>query len=186
MSEPAFGGTQTASGRGLWEFSLAIYAEPGVSEACLELQDQAGADVPTLLYAVWVAARGRRVDPEVLNAMIPTVNDWSKAVIQPLRLARRNLKERTNFGAGAPDLRQAVKSQELAAERILIEVISSKFPPEVHRDEAGDFILAARANVAEYRSQIGANFDDACVDTICRAAERYVQHDFAAEGNLNR
>lgn len=42
-----------------WRFSCAVYAAPGVAQACLELQDTHGADVNLLLLAAWLgAARG--------------------------------------------------------------------------------------------------------------------------------
>ena len=33
-----------------WAFALAIYAEPGVAEACLTLQNEAGVDVMLHIY----------------------------------------------------------------------------------------------------------------------------------------
>ena len=36
-----------------WDFSLEIYAKPGVAQACLALQDECGADVNLLLFCCW-------------------------------------------------------------------------------------------------------------------------------------
>src|ERR1700738_5469821 len=44
----------------LWRFSCAFYAQPGVSEALLALQDRAGLDVNLILFALWQGACGRR------------------------------------------------------------------------------------------------------------------------------
>ena len=42
----------------LWDFSVELYARPGVAAACLALQDRAGADVCLLLAALWLERRG--------------------------------------------------------------------------------------------------------------------------------
>jgi uncharacterized protein (TIGR02444 family) len=41
-----------------WAFALAIYARPGVAEACLNLQHEADVDVMLLLMAAFAARRG--------------------------------------------------------------------------------------------------------------------------------
>ena len=40
-----------------WAFALKIYAQPGIAEACLRLQAEAGVDVMMLLTAAFAAAR---------------------------------------------------------------------------------------------------------------------------------
>ena len=42
-----------------WTFALAIYAKPGVAEACLALQDEAGVDVMMLLTTTFAAVNHR-------------------------------------------------------------------------------------------------------------------------------
>src|SRR6266446_6977864 len=54
--EPAGCGRQSAD---LWHFSCAFYAQPGVSEALLALQDRAGLDVNLILFALWRGACGQ-------------------------------------------------------------------------------------------------------------------------------
>ena len=48
----------------LWTWACAAYAAPGVSEACLSLQDYHEQNVPLLLWAAWTAITGRRPDEE--------------------------------------------------------------------------------------------------------------------------
>lgn len=44
-----------------WQFSLAVYAAPGVEAECLALQEALGIDVNLLLFFVWLgASRWRR------------------------------------------------------------------------------------------------------------------------------
>ena len=43
-------------GGALWRFALAVYQKPGVSDACLLLQDRHGCNVTLLLFAAWAGA----------------------------------------------------------------------------------------------------------------------------------
>ena len=48
----------------LWRFALAVYQKPGVSDACLLLQDRHGCNVTLLLFAAWAGAeRGVALTP---------------------------------------------------------------------------------------------------------------------------
>ena len=91
-----------------WDWAVAVYARPGVAEACLDLQDGYGQNVPLLLWAVW---RGGDI-----MAAVALARSWEDEVVAPLRGVRRRLKER----AGAEALRQRVKAVELEAERALM------------------------------------------------------------------
>ena len=51
----ADGGDEDKAGA-LWRFALAVYQKPGVSDACLLLQDRHGCNVPLLLFAAWAGA----------------------------------------------------------------------------------------------------------------------------------
>lgn len=114
----------------LWDWALTAYAADGVADACLELQDAAGQNVPLLLWAAWCAAEGRAPDDEALEAAGDTARVWQETAIAPLRAVRRALKPR------APDLndndREAVRSQvkavELEAERYLLSALEALAP----------------------------------------------------------
>lgn len=114
----------------LWDWALTAYAAEGVADACLELQDAAGQNVPLLLWAGWCAAQGRTPDEDTLEAACDTARAWQETAIAPLRAVRRALKGR------APDLadadRQAVRDQvkavELEAERRLLSALEGLAP----------------------------------------------------------
>ena len=114
----------------LWDWALTAYAADGVADACLELQDSAGQNVPLLLWAAWCAAEGRTPDADALEAAGDTARAWQDTAIAPLRAVRRALKPR------APDLddadREAVRAQvkavELAAERHLLTALEALAP----------------------------------------------------------
>src|SRR5215471_18051812 len=99
----------------LWIFSLAVYCAPGVSAACLDLQERRGADVNLVLYAAFVGASGRgRLDAAELAACRAATGPWSEAVVQPLRRVRRGLKGGVAGVPGEPAaaLRRAVQAAE--------------------------------------------------------------------------
>jgi uncharacterized protein (TIGR02444 family) len=114
----------------LWDWARAAYAADGVAEACLELQDASGQNVPLLLWAGWCAAEGRAPDADALEAAGDTARAWQETAIAPLRAVRRALKAR------APDLddddREAVRAQvkaaELDAERRLLAALEALAP----------------------------------------------------------
>jgi uncharacterized protein (TIGR02444 family) len=114
----------------LWDWALSAYAADGVAEACLELQDSAGQNIPLLLWAAWCAAEGRAPDEDSLEAAGDTARAWQETAIAPLRAVRRALKPR------APDLdddaREAVRTQvkavELEAERRLLLALEALAP----------------------------------------------------------
>jgi len=132
----------------LWDWALTAYAADGVADACLELQDAAGQNVPLLLWAAWCAAEGRAPDEDALEAAGDTARAWQEAAIAPLRAVRKALKAR------APDLddadREAVRAQvkavELEAERRLRSALEGPAPAPSGRPRApiGTLVAAAR------------------------------------------
>jgi uncharacterized protein (TIGR02444 family) len=132
----------------LWDWALTAYAADGVAEACLELQDSAGQNIPLLLWAAWCAAEGRMPDEDALEAAGDTARAWQEIAIAPLRAVRRALKPR------APDLdddaREAVRAQvkavELEAERRLLTALEALAPPPTRplQPPLGTMVAAAR------------------------------------------
>src|SRR5258708_35868944 len=98
-----------------WAFSLALYARPGIADACLRLQDPHGLDVNLLLLCCWLARRGCRLSAADLAAAEARAAPLRARVLEPLRAARRALK--TMPGSGAAALYAQLKQVELAAER---------------------------------------------------------------------
>ena len=98
-----------------WAYSLRIYAQPGISEACLALQDGAGADVNIAMFALWAASCGLRLLPADFTVVEARVQPWRTQIIHPLRTARRAL--RPSVSEDARRLYASVKDTELEAER---------------------------------------------------------------------
>ena len=85
---------QEAAGENLfWAYSLSVYRRREVAQCCLMLQDDVGIDVNLLLYAAWLAGRGRRLDSHHLELVVSAVADWQDRVVKPLRGLRRQLRE---------------------------------------------------------------------------------------------
>ncbi len=107
-------------GAALWRFGLATYARPGVADACLLLQDRAGADVNVLLALLWLGAEhGRAVGETALDRVLAAVGPWQTQIVAKLRDARRALKSGGGLGvAGTVPLYTRLKDIELATEKL--------------------------------------------------------------------
>jgi len=110
----------------LWDFALAVYMAPGVSTACLELQERFGVDVNLLLFSAWMGgARGVDLSAADVAGAQALVRAWHAEIVKPLRTVRQALKagpdpapsERTET------LRNKIKAVEVHAERIELSVL---------------------------------------------------------------
>jgi uncharacterized protein (TIGR02444 family) len=113
-----------------WDWALKAYAAPGVQEACLQLQDGTGQNVPLLLWAAWTAATGCTLDEDTIEGACDCARAWDEAAVAPLRALRRSLKA-TNpdiDGAAREALRDQVKAVELTAERHLMSGLQALAP----------------------------------------------------------
>ena len=106
---------------GLWDFSVSLYAKPGVKDACLELQDRCGLDVNLLLFAVWSAVAGPgRLDAARFRDCVALTEAWQAKMIQPLRQLRRSCQAELTVvpGADTRTLAGQLQAAELAAEQV--------------------------------------------------------------------
>lgn len=117
--------------KSLWDWSTEVYAAPGVADACLHLQDDAGQSVPLLLWAAWIAKTGRHPDAETLEAACDTARAWTDTTIVPLRTLRRALRSPIpDMGDLARELvRDGIKAVELEAEKHLLAALEVLAPP---------------------------------------------------------
>ena len=105
----------------IWDWVLEAYAQPGVPEACLTLQDAYGQNTSFLLWAVHAETK----DPALLAQAAQAARAWEATALGPLRAVRRALKPSLPpFDDGAREaLREEVKGLELASERFLMETL---------------------------------------------------------------
>ncbi|MBT5667313.1 MAG: TIGR02444 family protein [Rhodospirillaceae bacterium] len=150
------------SGNPFWDFSLAVYAVDGVSDACLRLQDKRGFDVNLLLFSCWVGlSRNTALSEADWLDLIESTQMWRDEVIGPLRSARRALKTARLEGAANDhdELRRAVQRIELDCERAQQDFLASKVaaPSAPGGGAAGD---RAFGNLKTLTAAMGLSLDD--------------------------
>lgn len=155
----------------LWDFAVALYGRPGISEACLALQDEYGVDVPLLLYATWLGEEGRKLSALDVADILKSIRPWQNEVVMPLRVLRRRLKE------GPPPapsertetLRNAIKGAELLAERIELELLEGS-GRHLALPEGGTTVANMLAVMAHYHQDLPNDRLTALVEKIALAA----------------
>jgi uncharacterized protein (TIGR02444 family) len=107
----------------LWDFAVGHYGRAGVAEACLDIQDRWGVDIPLLLYGGWMGTRGYALSQRDVDQVDAAVRDWREHVVRPLRQIRVDMKSgRYPMPSEARDaLRGQVKSAELQSERLQLQ-----------------------------------------------------------------
>lgn len=118
----------SSGNEGLWAFALRLYGAPGVSDACLVLQDESSVDVPVLLFSAWLASSSVALTQSELARIDGLVKAWRDEVIKPLRAVRRRLKTGPHPAPGpqTEDLRNGVKAVELASEKIALALLEAE------------------------------------------------------------
>jgi uncharacterized protein (TIGR02444 family) len=154
--------------QGFWAFSLAFYARPGVSAACIALQDEHGADVDLILYGLWAASEGHCLSPNDIAAADRLAAPWRETVLDPIRRARRAMKPPPDgFDAAMVDaLRRQVLAAELEAERVQHDALARHFAPG---DAVSDPVAAARGNLMRYAAHVGIPESAAPLATLLNA-----------------
>jgi uncharacterized protein (TIGR02444 family) len=153
-----------------WTFSLGYYRAAGVSEACLELQDNCGVDVNVVLFLLWQATQKRQFAAVQVKALTEKVGPWQIDVIGPIRGLRRMLKsDAPLLDKGSAELfRTKIKAIELEAERLQQEAMHA-MAAGIVSEAAATTEAAARASIAAYESVTGHPFTPAAVDTLIAA-----------------
>jgi uncharacterized protein (TIGR02444 family) len=123
-----------------WAFALQIYAEPGVAEACLRLQAEAGIDVVMLLMATFaVVRRGILLAPADIQDMDEACRPWRELIVQPLRALRVELKSGPSPAPSPATecLRTHIKASELFAERLQNDMLADWLQQKGPESQAG-------------------------------------------------
>lgn len=165
--------TDTASatqGSPFWTFSLGYYRGAGVSEACLELQDNCGVDVNVVLFLLWMASQRRRLLADEVKGLAERVRPWQVDVIAPIRALRRRLKtDPPLVDKGSAELfRTRVKAVELEAERLQQEAMYA-LAAGLRSEPANSAEAAARASIAAYQDALGRQLTPAAIETLIAA-----------------
>jgi uncharacterized protein (TIGR02444 family) len=124
-----------------WDFSLEIYATPGVKEACLEAQDCFGADVNLLLLLLWHDRGGLSISDDGMRALLAVSSDWQQNKLRSHRARRRAAK-----GTGAYE---GLLREELALERQAQDALVAACHEALEKE-------ASVGNSAHYLHSLGA------------------------------
>lgn len=153
-----------------WRFSLKFYGQPGVSDACIALQDGCGIDVNLLLFLFWLASERQMLSADEVKKLDATIKSWRELTIIPIRDTRRKLKGAKTFVDPAKQeaLRDKVKAVELEAEKLQQEALYA-FTQTGPLGKPSEPQAAARGNVAAFERAMGASFPKASVDVLVNA-----------------
>jgi uncharacterized protein (TIGR02444 family) len=148
-----------ASDNPFWDFSLAVYRKPGVADACLRLQDEAGVDVNLLLFFCWLGlTRDEALGEVEIRDIVERTAGWRDHVVRPLRDVRRWTKGGAEGMPAGPveALRSRVKRIELESERLQQAMLFALADAAVVRADGNAARHCANANTALYLSVVGA------------------------------
>lgn len=156
-----------------WDFSVALYAKPGVAPACLDLQERHGLDVNVLLFCLWLGESGRGPVPgEALAAAFDAVAGWHEQVVRTLRPLRRQLK--AGFAPIESGLVQTLRARlqkvEIDAEHVeqlaLAASAAAQMParPDLGAEER---TAHAARHAAHYFAQFGGKAGASDIDSLC-------------------
>tara|TARA_B100000700_G_scaffold250612_1_gene281316 strand:+ start:120 stop:641 length:522 start_codon:yes stop_codon:yes gene_type:complete len=142
----------------LWNYSLRFYDDPETEKALIDAQNRLGADVNLILYLLFRAQGGLRLDLDDIKNAENAVNSWRSGVIQPLREIRRNLK---NYPHSLPKndqakIRREIKDLEIKTEQFQqqhLENLGLKGRSAAPNDAAQD-------NLAAYAKILSAAVSD--------------------------
>ncbi len=141
-----------------WIWANAVYAHPGVADSLIEAQDRAGLNVNLLLWICWSATRFAEIPEIILRRATEATAQWSAQVTASLRAARRAAKsfeDKPGF-ENAASLRSDIKSAELYAERIEIEILEKLSIEYLTPTTDSDVKARARRSMTSYVAIIGA------------------------------
>ena len=140
-----------------WEFSILVYGNEEVRDACLDAQEVYGADVNLLLLCSWLGFVGIKLTPEGVRRLDTLVDGWRREAVLPLRTLRKRLKGTigpvpSDMAAG---VRNAVKQAELQAEKIEQDLLYSALQTLPGRDgRDAERSGVARQNLQLYATEI--------------------------------
>jgi uncharacterized protein (TIGR02444 family) len=154
-----------------WRFSLRFYRQPGVAEACIALQDEAGVDVNLLLFLLWQATHKRALSMAEVESIEQRIAPWREATVIALRAVRRALRSPPALvaPAAAELFRTRIKAVELEAERLQQEAMFELARASALGREVASEREAAAANVASYAAAARTTFPADAVATVLAA-----------------
>lgn len=168
-SLPADSGQERGRAADLKEFAETLYGRGLVSQACVTLQDESGADVNLLLFAVWAASVGLVLSKADAARAIELCSQWREHIVLPARALRRNIKRLADV-AESEELYRQSKRIELTAEFAQLSLLSSLTL------QRGDepFSVLVRHNVTAYSDNLQKPLASEGVEVVVTEARQLV------------
>jgi uncharacterized protein (TIGR02444 family) len=129
-------------------FAITVYRKHDVADACLTLQQELGLDVPVLLFCAWYAGTHGELDEKMLAKVIERSRPFSLHVVQPLRQARRWMKQPADSQKAImmaanqeawQSLREKIKSIEISAELLWLDALQNLTESQASRAKKINF-----------------------------------------------
>lgn len=98
----------------LWNYAVALHTLPDMEAAMLPLQDEAGLDIPELLWMCWLE---RCAEHAIDMQALASIRTFRLRYTEPLRAMRRDLKALATQAPRLVPMRSAIKKAELESER---------------------------------------------------------------------
>jgi uncharacterized protein (TIGR02444 family) len=162
--------SEAAENRSCWDFVVELYAKPGVSRACLELQDQLGVDVSFLLTILFYA-RHRSIDfsTEKIASLDRGISAWRDQVLIPLRRLRRNVKALDLLNSPTEEFYRRIKADELLAEQLEVSALEQQLEQMVVERSAAELKRELIERVVKHFADTSPQPDQQTSETVQRA-----------------
>ncbi len=139
-----------------WSALAAMYAQPGMKEALLALQEDAGVSVSALLTLIWSSAVGYgAATDKTVREIVADTEALEAEVLRPYRRARNGLRAWAAKEGEAANLRRQLLEQELVLERYVLRRVLERLAAASAREPAGDAAVDVERVVARYLEQRG-------------------------------
>jgi uncharacterized protein (TIGR02444 family) len=161
---------ETAENQSCWDFVVELYAKPGVSQACLELQDRLGVDVSFLLTVLFYARR-RSVDfsMEEIASLDRSISAWRDQVLIPLRRLRRSVKASALLNSPTDEFYRRIKADELLAEQLEVSALEQQLEQMVVKRSAAELKRDLIERVVKHFADASPHPDLQSSETVRRA-----------------
>lgn len=145
----------------LWDFSIRVYQQPEVADACLLLQESNDVDVNVLLFCCWYGVYFGEMDQSLYKNVLSFSRSWSVNAVKPIRSVRVWMK---NSGCSdnrmkeedCQKLRNRIKAVELEAEKLQQEVLFSLVDSNrATNKNSAEQLSATIKNITLYMSDLG-------------------------------
>lgn len=128
-----------------WQFSIGLYANRGVKDYCLSLQNEHAVDINLLLLCRWLDEEGYALSTKTLCKLIDLSGHWQHSILAPLRANRTALAKDTEAYASALEAELAMEAKEQQALIDLVNLTEILRKTSLPHDDSNCLAYAAAA-----------------------------------------